>query len=68
MHTPESPVKNVLKNEKVERVIMFIFKTSSLFVEKKRFKLDQDCVQVQDGYLEETICLRLASYLKEMDM
>ena len=61
VHTPESPVEYVLKNEKVEWVIMVIFKTSSLFIEKKRFKLDQDYVQVQDGYLEETICIKLAS-------
>ena len=47
---------------------MVTFKTSSLFVEKKRFKLDQDYVQVQDGYLEETICMKLAIYLMVMDM
>jgi hypothetical protein len=29
--------------------------------EKKRCKVDQDEVQVQDGYLEETICIKLAS-------
>ena len=30
--------------------------------EKKRFKFDQGKVQSQDGYLEETICVKLASY------
>jgi hypothetical protein len=33
--------------------------------EKKRCKVDQGKVQVQDRYLEETVCLKLASYLKE---
>ena len=36
--------------------------------EKKRFKIDQGKVQVQDGHLEETICLKLAIYLMFMDM
>ena len=31
--------------------------------EKKRFKFDQGKVQVQDGHLEETICLKLAIYI-----
>ena len=65
---PESPVKNVLKNEKFECVILFIFKKSSIWSKKKRCKLDQDKVQVQDGHLEESICLKLAIYLMFMDM
>ena len=36
--------------------------------EKKRFEIDEDKVQVQDGHLEETICLKLAIYLMVMDM
>ena len=68
VYTPESPVKNVLKNEKVEWVITVIFKTLSLWSAKKRFKIDQGKVQVQDGHIEDSIFLKLAIYLMVMDM
>ena len=60
VYTPESPVKNVLKKKKIEWVIMFL-QDIIIRREKKRCKVDQDVVQVQDGYLEETICIKLAS-------
>ena len=34
----------------------------------KNKKVDQDKVQVQDGHLEETICLKLATYLMIMNV
>ena len=36
--------------------------------EKKRFEIDEVKVQVQDGHLEETICLKLAILSLEADM